>query len=149
PCSAFTLRVSASRITDTRLSFTVALMSRGSFQFSLPLGPSTDTAPSLSMLTLTLSGISISLFPIRDIKFTKRRPAVRRQLFAFSPRAPIKHRARWKESPRPFRQALAGFYRARPRERSIGPKFPAYSCRAHRNSVETRRENRECAGALL
>jgi hypothetical protein len=42
-------------------------MSRGSFQLSFPFGPSTDTAPSSPMLTLTLSGISISLFPIRDM----------------------------------------------------------------------------------
>src|SRR5438552_7998186 len=68
PCNAFTLRVSASRISETRLSFTLALMSRGSLQLSFPFGPSTKTAPSLSMLTFTLSGISTALFPIRDIK---------------------------------------------------------------------------------
>src|SRR6266699_1029201 len=68
PCNAFTLRVSASRISETRLSFTLPLMSRGNLQLSFPFGPSTETAPSLSMLTLTLSGISTALFPIRDIK---------------------------------------------------------------------------------
>src|SRR6266700_1366586 len=68
PCNAFTLRVSASRASETRLSFTLALMSRGSLQLSFPLGPSTEITPSLSMLTLTFSGISTALFPIRDIK---------------------------------------------------------------------------------
>src|SRR5437879_12231648 len=82
-------------------------MSHGSFQLNFPLGPSTETSPSLSMLTLTLSGISTALFPIRDIKFTRRRPALHRPLFAFSLRAPTKCRAKWKESPDPFHQALA------------------------------------------
>src|SRR6266436_3544706 len=68
PCNAFTLRVSASRTTETRLSFTLALISRGNLQLSFPFGPSTETAPSSSMLTLTFSGISTALFPIRDIK---------------------------------------------------------------------------------
>ena len=67
PCNAFTLRVSASRTIETRLSFTLPLILRGKFQFSLPFGPSTATAPSLLMFTFTLSGISTGLFPIRDI----------------------------------------------------------------------------------
>src|SRR4051812_22511167 len=67
PCNAFTLRVSASRATEIRLSATLALIFRGRVQLSLPFGPSTKTAPSLSTLTLTLSGISTALFPIRDI----------------------------------------------------------------------------------
>jgi len=62
------MRVSAARTTETRLSFTLAVMSRGSLQLNFPFGPSTETAPSLSMLTLTFSGISTALFPIRDIK---------------------------------------------------------------------------------
>src|SRR6266568_308719 len=136
PCNAFTLRVSASRTRDTRLSFTLALMSRGSFHSSFPLGPSTETAPSSAMWTLTLSGISTALFPIRDIKFTKRRQVLRRPPFAFSLRAPIKHRAKWKESPDPFHQELAGFHLrqrngvipggspgATLQRRSIGPQF--------------------------
>src|SRR6266705_5357011 len=80
PCNAFTLRVSASRTTETRLSFTLALISRGSLQLSFPFGPSTETAPSLSMLTFTLSGISTALFPIRDIK---KLPNVGEQLAAY------------------------------------------------------------------
>src|SRR5438876_8177148 len=67
PCNAFTLRVSASRINETRLSFTLPLMSRANLQLSFPFGPPPQTAPSLSMLTLTFSGISTALFPIRDI----------------------------------------------------------------------------------
>ena len=69
PCSAFTLRVSASRASDTRLSFTLPLIPRGKVQFSFPFGPSTDTLPASSMLILTLSGISTALFPIRDINY--------------------------------------------------------------------------------
>src|SRR5436189_1986105 len=66
PCNAFALRVSAARRTETRLSFTLAVMSRGSLQLNFPFGPSTETAPSLSMLTLTFSGISTALFPKRS-----------------------------------------------------------------------------------
>src|SRR6266700_5513761 len=136
PCNAFALRVSASRPTDTRLPSTLARILRGSFHWSFPLGPSTETAPSLSTLTLTLSGISTALFPIRDIEFTKRRQVLRRPPFAFSLRAPIKHRAKWKESPDPFHQELAGFHLrqrngvipggspgATLQRRSIGPQF--------------------------
>src|SRR5216684_7459025 len=89
PCNAFTLRVSASRISETRLSLTLPLMSRGNLQLSFPFGPSTETAPSLSMLPLTLSGISTALFPIRDMNFL---PNVGQQfaadflLFGFAPR---------------------------------------------------------------
>ena len=54
-------------------------MSRGNLQLSFPFGPSTETAPSLSMLTLTFSGISTALFPIRDINFL---PNVGQQLAA-------------------------------------------------------------------
>src|SRR5207237_9138830 len=89
PSNPFTPHVSSSRITETRLSFTLPLMSRGNLQLSFPFGPSTETAPSLSMLTLTFSGISTALFPIRDINFL---PNVGQQLaadfllFGFAPR---------------------------------------------------------------
>src|SRR5882724_12614807 len=80
PCSALTLRVSASRTSETRLSFTLALISRGNVHFNLPFGPSTATAPSLPMFTFTLSGISTALFPIRDINQTRALPYVSQQL---------------------------------------------------------------------
>src|SRR3954463_3124394 len=67
PCNAFALRVSASRTSDTRLSCTLALISRGSVHWSFPFGPSTDTCPPSPTFTLTLSGISTALFPIRDM----------------------------------------------------------------------------------
>src|SRR5918996_5415490 len=67
PCNAFALRVSAARTTDTRLSCTFALISRGSVHCNFPFGPSTDTCPPSLMFTLTLSGISTALFPIRDM----------------------------------------------------------------------------------
>src|SRR5262249_60263055 len=69
PCNAFTLRVSASRASDTRLSCTLALISRGSVHCNFPFGPSTDTCPPSPTFTLTLSGISTALFPIRDMEF--------------------------------------------------------------------------------
>jgi hypothetical protein len=47
---------------------TFAEMLRGNFQFSLPFGPSTATAPSLPTFTFTFSGNAIDLFPIRDMK---------------------------------------------------------------------------------
>src|ERR1035437_4011020 len=78
PCNALTLRVSASRATETRLSATVALMWRGRVQLSFPFGPSTETAPWSFTLTLTLSGISTALLPIRDINL----PNVSEQLAA-------------------------------------------------------------------
>src|SRR5262249_21317644 len=115
PCNAFTLRVSASRTRDTRFSWTLARMLRGSFQWSFPLGPSTETAPSPPMFTLTLSGISTALFPIRDINFVIRRPAVHRPPFAFSLRVPTKRRVKWRESPGPSHQELAGSH---PRQRN-------------------------------
>src|SRR5207245_1882398 len=90
-------------------SFTLPLICRGSFQLSLPFGPSTETPPSLSMLTLTLSGMSTGLFPIRDIKFTKCRLAVRRRLFVSWPRDPTSHRATSTKSPFPFHQARGEF----------------------------------------
>src|SRR5215471_14191592 len=73
PCSAFTLRVSASRTSDTRLSCTLALISRGSVLCNFPFGPSTDTCLPLPTLTLTLSGISTCLFPIRDMSLCFRK----------------------------------------------------------------------------
>src|SRR4029453_4585654 len=69
PCNAFALRVSASRASDTRLSCTLALISRGSVHCNFPFGPSTDTCPPSPTFTLTLSGISTALFPIRDMEF--------------------------------------------------------------------------------
>src|SRR4030095_14743801 len=69
PCNAFALRVSAARTSDTRLSCTFAVISRGSVHCNFPLGPSTDTCPPSPTFTLTLSGISIALFPIRDMEF--------------------------------------------------------------------------------
>src|SRR5438270_6272011 len=110
PCNAFTLRVSASRTTETRLSFTFALIWRGSLQLSFPFGPSTETSPSLSTLTLTFSGISTALFPIRDIKFTKRRRATRRPLFVSLRPAPTEHHGEWKESLRPCRPKRAEYH---------------------------------------
>src|SRR5437764_6006733 len=91
PCKAFTFRASASRTSETRLSFTLALISRGRLQLSFPFGPSTATAPSLPMFTFTLSGISTALFPIRDIKLKRALPDVSQQLashvlfFRFAP----------------------------------------------------------------
>src|SRR5262245_52260852 len=81
PCNAFALRVSAARTSDTRLSFTLAVTSRGSIQCNFPLGPSTDTCPASSTFTLTLSGISTALFPIRDMSllFLKSLPDVGQQ----------------------------------------------------------------------
>src|SRR4029079_1833987 len=121
PCNAFALRVSASRPTDRRLSWTLALISRGSVHCNFPFGPSTDTCPPSPTFTLTLSGISTALFPIRDMSFdslkivTRRRPAIRRRPFAFLLRVPIKYLAKWKGSPDPFRQGPAGFH---PRRRN-------------------------------
>src|SRR5213596_1218259 len=122
PCNAFALRVSASRTSDTRLSCTLALISRGSVHCNFPLGPSTDTCPPAPTFTLTLSGISTALFPIRDMNFvirldryniksvTKHTPAVRRRAFAFSLRGLTKYLAKWKGSPDPFHQEPAGFH---------------------------------------
>src|SRR5213079_3244173 len=56
------------RAEETRLFSALAEISRGNFQFNLPFGPSTATAPSLPTFTFTLSGSAIDLFPIRDIK---------------------------------------------------------------------------------
>src|SRR5205814_9124602 len=67
PCNAFALRVSASRTSDTRLSCTLALISRGSVHCNFPFGPSTDTCPPSPTFTLTLSGISTALLPLRDM----------------------------------------------------------------------------------
>src|SRR5204862_7163416 len=67
PCNAFPLRASASRTSDTRLSCTLALISRGSVHCNFPLGPSPDTCPPSPTFTLTLSGISTAFFPIRDM----------------------------------------------------------------------------------
>src|SRR5947209_11883380 len=122
PCNAFALRVSASRTSDTRLSCTLALISRGSVHCNFPLGPSTDTCPPLPTFTLTFSGISTAFFPIRDMRCvfdkslqckiaTRRRPAVRRRSFAFLLRVLIEYLAKWKGLPGPFRQGPAGFHR--------------------------------------
>ena len=51
----------------------------GRVHSSLPFGPSTATLPSAPMFTLTLSGISIALFPIRDMT-SGRLPDVSQQL---------------------------------------------------------------------
>src|SRR5438874_10330749 len=84
PCKAFALRVSASRTSDTRLSCTLALISRGSVHCNFPLGPSTDTCPPSPTFTLTLSGISTAFFPIRDMGlcFDKSLPDVGQQFAA-------------------------------------------------------------------
>src|SRR5689334_22551712 len=111
PCNAFTLRVSAERAIATWLFSTFAEISRGSFQFNLPFGPSTATEPLPSIWTLTLSVIWMVLFPIRDITITKRRPAVRRRRFIFWLPGRIKRLAAWIRSPRPCHQAPAGFHR--------------------------------------
>src|SRR5215471_16314842 len=110
PCNAFALRVSAPRASEMWLSLTLALICRGSFQFSLPFGPSTETSPSLSMLTLTLSGMSTGLFPIRDIKLTKHKRAARRPFFVSLLPGPTSHPGTSIKSPCPFRRAHAEFH---------------------------------------
>ncbi len=56
PCSAFALRVSASRTTDTRLSCTLALISRGSVHCNFPFGPSTDDLSAVADVHLHFVG---------------------------------------------------------------------------------------------
>src|SRR5207302_2210347 len=100
-------------------SFTLPLIWRGNFQLSLPFGPSTETPPSLSMLTLTLSGMSTGLFPIRDIKFTKRTRAARRLLFVFWLPDPTSRRAMSIKLPSPFHRERAEFL---PHQRSAADR---------------------------
>ena len=69
PCNALTLRVFAVAFDRDACCRPRRLDLLGSVQLSLPFGPSTFTTPSPVMLTFTLSGISTTLFPIRDIIF--------------------------------------------------------------------------------
>src|SRR5438105_1951699 len=107
PWSAFALRVSAARANETLSFSTLAEMSRGSFQFSFPFGPSTAMAPSVPTFTFTFAGSTIVLFPIRDIQVTKRMQAVHHPHFVSSLPVPTALHARWRELRHPFRQVRA------------------------------------------
>src|SRR5476649_1632236 len=78
PCNAFACASSPSRLTIMLPPSTLRLVRLGKSQLSLPFGPSTETfCPFTS--TLTLAGMAIGCFPIRDIKFL---PDVTEQLAA-------------------------------------------------------------------
>src|SRR5580693_1916678 len=67
PCNALDCASSPERLTTILSPSTLRLVRRGSSQPSLPFGPSTRTfCPFTS--TLTLGGMAIGCFPIRDIK---------------------------------------------------------------------------------
>src|ERR1044071_3436401 len=67
PCNALDWASSPTRLTTILSPSTLRLVRWGKSQLSLPFGPSTETFCPLTA-TLTLAGMAIGCFPIRDIK---------------------------------------------------------------------------------